>query len=129
MNTPLTDPDAVLYRILQYVDDIFTFLFLLEATLKIVALGFCYNNFPGVQPYILNAWNILDFIVVVSSLVDFGFAASPSGADTGSLKSLKALRAIRALRPLRMVSRNEGLRIVVNALFASIPAMTNVLLV
>ena len=42
---------------------------------------------------------------------------------------MKALRAIRALRPLRMISRNEGLRLVVNSLFSSVPAMTNVLLV
>lgn len=129
IDTPLSNPNATFFIILKYLDYIFTFLFLIEAILKIIALGFFYNNFPGISPYILNAWNILDFVVVVSSLIDFGFSVSSNGADTGSLKSLKALRAIRALRPLRMVSRNEGLRIVVNALFSSIPAMTNVLLV
>lgn len=129
IDTPLSNPDDIFFKILKYVDYIFTFLFFIEAMLKIIALGFAYNSFPGISPYILNAWNVLDFAVVVSSLVDFGFTVSPSEANTESLKSLKALRAIRALRPLRMVSRNEGLRIVVNALFASIPAMTNVLMV
>jgi len=42
---------------------------------------------------------------------------------------LKALRALRALRPLRVISKNEGMRLIVNALLASIPSMTNVLLV
>jgi voltage-dependent calcium channel L type alpha-1D len=98
------------------LDYVFTFLFLIEAVLKIVALGFIHNSFPGISPYILNAWNALDFFVVVSSLVDFGFSESANDTDTGSLRRLKALRAIRALRPLRMVSRNKGLRIVVNAI-------------
>ena len=42
---------------------------------------------------------------------------------------LRALRALRALRPLRMVSRNEGLKVVVSSVFRSIPAIFNALLV
>ena len=36
-------------------------------------------------------------------------------------RSLKVLRALRALRPLRVISGNEGLTIVVKALFAAFP--------
>lgn len=57
------------------------------------------------------------------------FTLSNSGANTESLKSLKALRAFRALRPLRVISRNEGLQIVVNTLFSSLPALKNVMMV
>ena len=46
-----------------------------------------------------------------------------------SLQSLKALRALRALRPLRMISRNQGMKLIVNALLASLPSMTNVTIV
>lgn len=49
--------------------------------------------------------------------------------DMQSLQALKALRALRALRPLRVIAKDEGMRLVVNALLASIPSMTNVLLV
>jgi len=42
---------------------------------------------------------------------------------------MKSLRSLRGLRPLRMISRNQGMRLVLNALMAAIPAMTNVLLV
>jgi len=45
------------------------------------------------------------------------------------LKALKALRAFRGLRPLRMISRNEGLKLIVSALLRSIPALGNVLMV
>ncbi|CAI2381758.1 unnamed protein product [Moneuplotes crassus] len=129
VDTPLSNPDSIFFIVLKNLDYVFTFLFLVEAILKIIALGFVHNNFPGISPYILNAWNILDLFVVISSLIDFGFTVSSSGPNTEQLKSLKALRAIRALRPLRMISRNEGLKISINALISSIPAMANVLLV
>jgi len=48
---------------------------------------------------------------------------------TSSLQSLKALRALRALRPLRMISRRPGMKLIVNALLASLPSMTNVTIV
>jgi Na+/alanine symporter len=82
----------------------------------------------GRQPYIRQTWNMLDFIVVVASVTDFYIFISGKSSG-GALKSLKALRALRALRPLRVIARNEGLRLVVNALLSSIPAMTNVILV
>ena len=62
---------------------------------------------------------------MLASLADFFIG--PSGGS--ALKSLKALRALRALRPLRVISRNEGLKLVVNALFSSLPALGNVMLV
>jgi voltage-gated cation channel len=57
------------------------------------------------------------------------FTLLNSGANTNSLKSLKALRAFRALRPLRVISKNEGLQIIVNTLFSSLPALKNVMMV
>lgn len=80
-----------------------------------------------IEPYIKSYWNILDFVVVVASLMDLLFMVL--SVDIDQLKALKALRAFRALRPLRMIARNEGMKLVVNALLASLPSMTNVLLV
>lgn len=48
---------------------------------------------------------------------------------SSNLQSLKALRALRALRPLRMISRNQGMKLIVNALLSSLPAMSNVVIV
>ena len=42
---------------------------------------------------------------------------------------MKSLRALRALRPLRVISKNEGLKLVVNSLFSALPAILNVMLV
>ena len=128
-DNPLNDPDSTYSKVLEIIDFVFTFLFLIEAMIKIIALGFFYSSIPA-NAYIMSGWNILDFIVVTASMVDFIVLIQNSNSvDTSQLQSLKALRALRALRPLRMISRNEGMRLVVNALFASIPSMTNVLIV
>ena len=115
-------------------------------TIKVIALGFLFNNSvlreKKMGPYIRNPWNILDFIVVCASILDFvvmikksisiGEEKDPDEAQSGvssNLQSVKALRALRALRPLRMISRNQGMKLIVNALLSSLPSMTNVTIV
>jgi len=57
------------------LDNCFTVLFTIEASVKIIAMGFLFNNQvireKGMQPYIRNPWNMLDFVVVIASLIDF----------------------------------------------------------
>lgn len=63
-----------------------------------------------------NGWNVLDFLIV---LVGFALiAVEATGASQNDIKMLRVLRTLRALRPLRAASRFEGLKVVVNALFA-----------
>ena len=62
---------------------------------------------------------------MIVSLINLSIGSDGSSA----LKSLRSLRALRALRPLRMISKNEGLKIVVNALFAAIPQLGNVTMI
>lgn len=75
IDNPLNDPQSNKVIIVSYLDNCFTVLFTLEATMKIIAMGFFFNNAEtaarGMMPYIRNPWNMLDFIVVVSSAFDF----------------------------------------------------------
>ena len=128
IQTPIDDPDTPFSTTLAYIDLILTFVFLIEAMLKMLAFGFLWNHFNGVKPYIFNVWNLLDFAVVVLSLIDF-ILTIQSDSDSTNLNSFKALRAIRALRPLRVVSRSENLKTLIQALFSSIPAMGNVVII
>nr|XP_026650999.1 sodium channel protein type 5 subunit alpha-like [Zonotrichia albicollis] len=98
--------------ILEFLDKLFTFIFILEMLLKWVAYGF--------KKYFTNAWCWLDFLIVDISLINL-FA--------GNFGPMKSLRTLRALRPLRALSRFEGMRVVVNALLGAIPSIMNVLLV
>ncbi|XP_048693477.2 sodium channel protein type 5 subunit alpha-like isoform X1 [Caretta caretta] len=102
---------------LEFLDKVFTYIFVFEMFLKWLAYGF--------RKYFTNAWCWLDFLIVDVSLVTL-IANSLGYSDMGAMKSL---RTLRALRPLRALSRFEGMRVVVNALIGAIPSIMNVLLV
>ncbi|XP_076025263.1 sodium channel protein type 4 subunit alpha B isoform X2 [Genypterus blacodes] len=102
---------------LEYADQVFTYVFVVEMILKWVAYGF--------KTYFTNAWCWLDFLIVDVSLVSL--TANLLGYS--ELGAIKSLRTLRALRPLRALSRFEGMRVVVNALVGAIPSIFNVLLV
>jgi len=77
---------------LTKIDYVFTGIFCFEATLKIISFGFIMN---GNHSYLSNSWNILDFIIVVLSLVSLFVDAK--------LSIVKVLRVARILRPLRLI--------------------------
>ena len=118
IDSPSVDPKSKLKEVLDVIDLVFVIIFTIEMVLKVIALGFV-----GEGGYLRNSWNVLDFLIVVIGIL----LQATKGND--SLASLKSLRTFRALRPIRMASRNEGMKIVVNALFQSIPPISNVLLV
>jgi hypothetical protein len=75
MQGPLSNPNSTLSINVGYLDNCFTVLFTIEASIKIIALGFAFNSprlaARGYEPYIRNPWNIIDMVVVVASLFDF----------------------------------------------------------
>lgn len=85
--------------------------------LKISALGFVMNK----HAYLRDAWNILDFVIVVSGYIPY---IVPGGST-----NISALRSFRVLRPLRSISAIEGLRVIVGALITSMPLLRDTLLV
>ena len=122
LETPLTDPNSRLVQVLGYIDLFMTSFFLLEMMTKIFALGLACN---GKDSYLRSAWNILDFIIVLSAVFSMLF----SNFIGLKLSFLKALRMLRILRPLRLISRNKGLKLSLTALVKSIPKIFNLLLI
>lgn len=96
-------------------------IFVFECVIKIIVLGF----FIGEKTYLKDSWNILDFTIVLFSFLTWILEAA---AGT-NVEFVRGFRALRALRPLRVVSKNEGIKTVVNSLLESIPALLNVLLI
>lgn len=88
--------------------------------MKMIADGVLFHE----KAYLRDAWNWLDFVIVIVSII-----STYGGDGAGGIKTVKSLRAFRALRPLRVIKRNPGLKIVVVALLSSIPAMLNVAIV
>ena len=73
--------------------------------------------------YFSDSWNILDFAIVMVSLLSLLVFALPE------LESLMAIRVLRVLRPLRLLARNEGTRLVMTVLFTSFPIVSAILAV
>lgn len=73
----------------------------MEALSKIIVFGFLFN---GELSYFRTGWNIIDFIVVIFSIISFALTS-------GKFKIVKILRLLRVMRPLRVISRNKGLKV------------------
>ncbi len=102
--------DETLKQVLQVCDVFFLVVFSVEAIMKVIALGFILPY----DSYLSDAWNKLDFVVLIVTFA--GMAGSSSGIG-------RTLRVGRILRPLRMINRWEGMRVIVDALLRSLPAV------
>jgi hypothetical protein len=87
--------------------------------IKNVVMGFACN---GSGSYIREPWNIMDFIIVLLSLIDF----LPIDAN---ISFIKVIRLMRVIRPLRMISKNPGLKIAIESLIKVIPGISNLMLI
>jgi len=123
----LDDPTSKDSNPILYLSDyIFQGLYTVEMTLKIAGLGFVLNR----GSYMRDAWNILDFVIVVSGYATFLLSPSSSSSSSGgSSTNISALRSFRVLRPLRTISGVEGLRVIVSALMSSLPLLRDAILV
>jgi len=101
---------------LKAVNLVITIIFLIECCMKIVALGL---KPESEHAYLNDGWNVLDFIIVLISIVELALA----GQGGGAVSALKALRAMRGLRPLRAVKRYPGMMLVVQTILQSLPSM------
>lgn len=110
-------PTGALKDALTILDAIFTWAFICEFALKLVAFGLLLH--PG--SYMRNNWNLLDGFIVITSFIELA-----SSGDGGNMGSLRALRALRALRPLRLISRLEGLQIVINTMLRAFKPCSSV---
>jgi len=88
---------------------IFIIFFAIEMALKLFAYG--------VRGYVSDSWNRLDGTVVISSLLSL------------AIPQAQLLRSLRVLRPLRIMSVNEGMRVIVFAISCSATSIFNVLVV
>merc|ERR1719474_1719059 len=83
---------------LDILNQIFTYFFLFECTLKLGAFRF--KNYFG------DPWNSFDFFIVAGSLVDLGMAKINPDSDT----SIGFLRLFRVARLVKLLNKDEGIR-------------------
>nr|KAG5703738.1 hypothetical protein BaRGS_023027 [Batillaria attramentaria] len=101
----------VLEYILKIVTDVFTFIFLIEAILKILGLS---------KKYFRNGWDIFDFSIVIASL--FASAAN-------KLHGITVIRTLRLMRVFRIAKSWETMRILLEITINTIGALVNLTVV
>ncbi|XP_026668925.1 muscle calcium channel subunit alpha-1 isoform X5 [Ceratina calcarata] len=115
------DPlSALSYRnqILLKFDYFFTTVFTIEICLKMISYGFIIHD----GAFCRSAFNLLDLLVVCSSLISMSFSS-------GAFSVVKVLRVLRVLRPLRAINRAKGLKHVVQCVIVAVKTIGNIVLV
>mmetsp|Transcript_88811 Transcript_88811/g.287113 ORF Transcript_88811/g.287113 Transcript_88811/m.287113 type:complete len:2023 (+) Transcript_88811:144-6212(+) len=103
-------PDDLQNRVADVIATILSAIFLVECVSKIIGWGF--------RVYISDAWNILDFVVVVSAVIEW-IPWIPFGG-------LGFLRLFRVLRPLRSLNSVPEMKVLVNTTVSAVPRLGNV---
>jgi voltage-dependent calcium channel T type alpha-1G len=65
--SPLNDPAGNLTKVFGILDKVSTILFTFEVIIRVVATGFIFN---GKKSYLKDSWHIIDFVIVVFSLIE-----------------------------------------------------------
>ncbi|XP_043384314.1 voltage-dependent T-type calcium channel subunit alpha-1G isoform X3 [Chelonia mydas] len=124
MERPKIEPHSAERIFLTLSNYIFTVIFLAEMTVKVVALGLCF----GEKAYLKSSWNVLDGVLVLISVIDI-LVSMVSDSSTKILGMLRVLRLLRTLRPLRVISRAQGLKLVVETLMSSLKPIGNIVVI
>ncbi|XP_060267106.1 sodium channel protein type 3 subunit alpha isoform X1 [Ovis aries] len=96
------------------VEYTFTGIYTFESLIKILARGFCLEDFT----FLRDPWNWLDFSVIVMAYV----------TEFVNLGNVSALRTFRVLRALKTISVIPGLKTIVGALIQSVKKLSDVMI-
>jgi hypothetical protein len=97
------------------MNTIFNYIFIGEAVLKI----FVYR-----QQYFRNGWNIMDFVIVVTSTIQLLLASTITSIT--KVFDSSVLRALRVGRILRLLKKAQSLNRIFNLFINSIPGVINI---
>ncbi|XP_041974501.1 voltage-dependent calcium channel type A subunit alpha-1 isoform X11 [Aricia agestis] len=106
---------TILAKNLEKTETYFLGIFCVEASLKILALGFVLHK----GSYLRNIWNIMDFFVVLTGSMTI-FAEYNVDVD------LRMLRSFRVLRPLKLVSRIPSLQVVLKSIIKAMAPLLQI---
>ncbi|KAM6898606.1 sodium channel protein type 4 subunit alpha A [Lycodopsis pacificus] len=96
------------------VEYVFTGIYTVEATIKVLSRGFCFGSFT----FLRDPWNWLDFMVISMAYVT-------EFVDLGNVSALRTFRVLRALKTITVI---PGLKTIVAALIQSVKKMVDVMI-
>jgi hypothetical protein len=108
---------AEVYEKLDVFGHVCFVIFVIELMIKVITAGFIFEP----DAYLWNGWNILDFMVIFISVIEYTQKFANVGNELADLEWLRVLRVGRLLRALKLVKKVEGMRIIVNVIIGCMP--------
>jgi hypothetical protein len=110
-----TDVDNLtpINQFVEGAEPFFIYIFLFECLAKIMAMGFILGN----GSYLSDSWNWLDFIVVVTSLLN----------ELPSMQNMSGLRTFRLFRPLRSLTTMPSMKLLIGTLLSSVKHLNGIM--
>lgn len=105
-------------NMLETVNSVFNFLFIIECTLKLTALGY--------EQYFESNMNTFDFCIVGISLAGFVVDQTLDDVDPGLMSIISVIKAGRVVRIFRLAMRIKGIRKLLETLIYTLPSLFNV---
>ena len=100
-------------KFVEGMEPFFMWSFLIECCSKILGMGFILDS----GSYLRDAWNWLDFLVVISSLL----------TEIPAMRSVSGMRTFRLMRPLRTLTTMPSMKLLISTLMASVAQLGGVL--
>nr|XP_015838484.1 PREDICTED: voltage-dependent T-type calcium channel subunit alpha-1G isoform X2 [Tribolium castaneum] len=107
----------ILSYVLKIFNYFFTAVFILESTMKIIALGFVL--------YIKDKWNILDVVIVILSVVGIVLEELKSNIIPINPTVLRVMRVMRIARVLKLLKMAKGIRALLDTVMQALPQVGN----
>lgn len=106
--------NSIRNKVVTSLEPFFTAWFTCEAVLKITSMGFI----MGKGSYLRDAWNWLDFVVVITSLLSI----------LPGVGNLSAIRTFRLFRPLRSFTSMPSMKTLVSTILSSLVQLGEILI-
>lgn len=109
-------PPALQYA-LKIFNYFFTAVFILEALMKLVALGF--------KIYLKDKWNQLDVIIVILSIVGIVLEELETNIIPINPTIMRVMRVLRIARVLKLLKMAKGIRALLDTVMQALPQVGN----
>merc|ERR1719354_829501 len=104
-------------QILRWANFVFTFVFVIEALLKLLSFG--------LLRYFREKWNILDILIVISSVVGIVIEEYTGDAFEIQPSIIRVMRVLRVARVLKLMKISNGIRSLLETVAKAIPQVGN----
>jgi Ion transport protein/Voltage-dependent L-type calcium channel, IQ-associated len=105
-----------MFNFLEFVNDIFTAVFIAEALVKIIA--------TGPRLYFNDSWNIFDFIIILGSSAGIFISAYSSVKIKGATSVFRAFRIMRIMRLLKR--GGNSMHLIFNTFVLTLHSLVNI---